>query len=416
MIKEELKKFPPGCIGGEFKSRKENSNTVIFYFEENKWISRKSLVFILKRRGITFKEWQDYHYLLRDGNGDIIYPKCKYCGEIAEYDLKNIRYKCYCELHRDLYISENNSKAAKIGIEKLGSDRTSLYSFILRYGKEIGTIKYNEYRSRLSTSRTLEGMINIYGENEGRIKYSSMINNMSYSRTLEGLISKYGEIKGKSTYLERCNKISESKTLKGKIGKYGKELGEIKYKEQNENMSRSLSQYIKLYGYEEGVKRRDNFIKRYIESRKPSYSKISKSIFDIIFSLLDIEEYDVFYGSNEKTIFNTDKYGDTEKSCRKPDFLIESQKIILEFQGDYWHPRPKDFLDLDELMDDRIFESSRNDLVKLRVFRNMGYKVFYIHEYEYKENPEEVVKDCIKFITNEEFRNEYTRLIDEVLV
>lgn len=46
----------------------------------------------------------------------------------------------------------------------------------------------------------------------------------------------------------------------------------------------------------------------------------------------------------------------------------------------------------------------------------MGYKVFYIHEYEYKENPEEVVKDCIKFITNEEFRNEYTRLMDEILV
>lgn len=89
MIKDELKKFPPGCIGGEFEykwdkyiqtdGRIVDRAKQLFYFEESRWISHRSLVFILKRRGISFKEWYDYHYLPRDENGEYIYPKCKYC-------------------------------------------------------------------------------------------------------------------------------------------------------------------------------------------------------------------------------------------------------------------------------------------------------------------------------------------------
>lgn len=401
MIKDELKKFPPGCIGGKFEYKwdkyiqidgKEVDNAkLLFYFEENKWISHRSLVFILKRRKLTFKEWHDYHYLPRDERGEYIYPKCRYCGEDAKWDKRNRCYPCYCENCRDKYISEITSNAAKIQSRKNGADRSSKSYMISRYGEEDGIRRWNELRNKLSKSRTLDGLIEKLGKDEG--------------------IKRYKEL---------CDSDSYGHSLNGKISKYGKEDGINRHTRMRIHMSklRTDPEYcISINGNDDKFNNLYNTSIKNLSDVK-SYSNISKKLFDSIvdriqFIFADISE-DVYYGDKEWKIPNTWKVGDS-KRFRVPDFFIKSKEIILEFNGGYWHERPKSpefkLSDLNQRMEGCI----KSDFNKLQSYRKLGYKVFYIHEYEYRENPDIVIEECIKFITNESFRNEYTEIIDSIL-
>lgn len=395
MIKDELKKFPPGCIGGiaEYRYLKGNKQRFYYYFEEGKWLSSSVLSQILrKRRNLSFKEWYDYHYLPRDENGEYIYPKCKYCGENAKWELSHKCYLEYCENCSHLNRSLHSKRTIKKTLDKHGPVKTSLKGFQDRYGEEDGLKRYTE-----------------------------MTNKSSYSRSLQGHIDKYGEEDGKRIYESKRHSNSIGHTLGGYINKYGEEEGTALYNRARDHISRLRSdpEYcIKLYGSDEKyTSLYDTSMKNL--SKSNSYSKISKVLFESIIDRLslvlgDISD-DVFYGRNEYKIKDTWKAGDKIRKSRKPDFLIKSKKIILEFNGEHWHKRPSTLNFNISDLDDMIIYSSENDLYKLNAYRALGYYVFYIYESEYRENPDIVIEECIKFITNESFRNEYTEIIDSIL-
>lgn len=401
MIKDELKKFPPGCIGGEFEykwdkyiqtdGRIVDRAKQLFYFEESRWISHRSLVFILKRRGISFKEWYDYHYLPRDENGEYIYPKCKYCKNISKWSEYDKRYLCYCKDCRSSYMSEIASNAAKIQAKKNGNDRCSRDYMVARYGEETGLKKWNEWRNKISRSRTLDGLIDKFGTEIGPKKYDEICESDRYSHSLNGYIDKYGLEEGTKRYLSMKNHISMLRTDPN----YCIEL------------NGDDSKFINLYNT--SVKNLSNV---------KSYSEISKKLFDSIIERIyllsdDISE-DVYYGDKEWKIPNTWKVGDI-KRFRIPDFFIRSKSIIFEFQGDYWHKRPSSpEFNLSELTPE-MEGNIKSDFYKLQSYRRLGYNAFLIHEYEYRLNPDVVIEECIKFITNESFRNEYTEILDSIL-
>ena len=422
MIKEELKKFPPGCIGGELELRKDGSKFLVYYFEEERWVSRRSLFFILKRRNITFKEWHDYHYLPRDENEDIIYPKCKYCGEDAIWI--DHKYRFYCENCHSSYVSEIQRERMKMVVARDGNRKNDLESFIKRHGEELGTIKYNEFRSKISRSRTLEGMIENHGEEEGTKLHEKMCSDIRYHRSRKGYLEIYGEDEGEKRYEEYQNKRRYSMSLDGLIEKYGEDEGLYRYNRYHSlrKSFSSLNGLIARYGKDIGTKKFLNIqesLRKGKEGTDIISSKISRILFRAILDRIQIMfsdlSKDVFYGENEKRILTGKFVGDISLS-RVPDFLIKSMNIIIEFQGDYWHPRPSSpEFSLDDL-DDRMERSIYNDYCKLRSYRKLGYYVFYVHEREFRDNPDLIIEECIKFITNEDFRNEYTRLMDEILV
>lgn len=176
MIKDELKKFPPGCIGGiaEYRYLKGNKQRFYYYFEEGKWLSSSVLSQILrKRRDLSFKEWYDYHYLPRDENGEYIYPKCKYCGENAKWELSHKCYLEYCENCSHLNRSLHSKRTIRKTLDKHGPVKTSLKGFQDRYGEEDGLKRYTEMTNKSSYSRSLQGHIDKYGEENGKRIYES---------------------------------------------------------------------------------------------------------------------------------------------------------------------------------------------------------------------------------------------------
>lgn len=54
------------------------------------------------------------------------------------------------------------------------------------------------------------------------------------------------------------------------------------------------------------------------------------------------------------------------------DLLFEKQKVIVEFDGDYWHSTPK---------------AKRNDKYRDKVLTSLGYRVVRIPEYLFRSDP-----------------------------
>ena len=75
----------------------------------------------------------------------------------------------------------------------------------------------------------------------------------------------------------------------------------------------------------------------------------------------------------------------TEHSYVRPDFLLKSKKIIIEFDGDYWHSL---------VVANPIREKVRDSNIE-----KQGYKILHIAEYKYNADKEKVIQECIDFLT-----------------
>jgi len=69
----------------------------------------------------------------------------------------------------------------------------------------------------------------------------------------------------------------------------------------------------------------------------------------------------------------------------RPDFICLTRKKIIEFDGDYWHSPVRANPEREKMRDHRI--------------ANAGYKIFHVFEYEYKQNKDKVLQECINFLT-----------------
>ena len=69
-----------------------------------------------------------------------------------------------------------------------------------------------------------------------------------------------------------------------------------------------------------------------------------------------------------------------------PDFLDNSQKKIIEFDGVYWHGVTGRGNKTREEIRENILEKG-------------GYKILHINENDYKKQPEEIVEKCLNFLT-----------------
>lgn len=69
----------------------------------------------------------------------------------------------------------------------------------------------------------------------------------------------------------------------------------------------------------------------------------------------------------------------------KPDFIDVDKKMIIEFDGDYWHSS-------------RVANPSR-ELERDNSILAEGFKLLRVKESDYKKNKEKVIQECIDFLT-----------------
>jgi very-short-patch-repair endonuclease len=72
-----------------------------------------------------------------------------------------------------------------------------------------------------------------------------------------------------------------------------------------------------------------------------------------------------------------------EKNVIKPDFIDIERKLVIEFDGTYWH----------DVQQNPAREYDRDQQII-----NAGYKVFHIKEFDYNQNKQLAIQQCLNFL------------------
>jgi len=126
--------------------------------------------------------------------------------------------------------------------------------------------------------------------------------------------------------------------------------------------------------------------------KKTNYSMISQDLFWKVYNKIN-DKYsvdDIFFAEFDKGVKSTSnlEYAlKLESTSIKPDFLILSKKLIIEFDGDYWHSSERRDLEKDALREQEIL--------------NAGYKILHIKECDYRKDESIEISRCLEFLNEE---------------
>jgi very-short-patch-repair endonuclease/uncharacterized protein YlzI (FlbEa/FlbD family) len=249
----------------------------------------------------------------------------------------------------------------------------SLNIMIDRYGNDLGTSKFNQYREKQSYTNSFEYKNNKHGWD--RERYDSF--NKSRGVTLHNLIKKHGKAEGILRFEKYCKQQSETSTLEYIFNKFGEERAN----EILDAKGKRIKYFERTYG--------ENAIEKYVEYwnniKNPYYSKISIELFNLLIFEMRLEEYKMYYGEYEYGIYDkkTSQYF-------KYDFTIPELKLIIEFNGDSWHANPSIYSKDDKPHPINKEVTSRElwkyDEVKKKAAEANGFTVLYVWENEYRNN------------------------------
>lgn len=274
------------------------------------------------------------------------------------------------EKAKELYDFENFKKG------------TSIEAFTYRCGGDVEKAKelYDHYWSNTTFSSSIESFKNIYGEDWEKYYNERMqmfrdigkkLNIYDPERDLseEDFIKKRKELYKKASksscwYTKHSKLIEEgysyeeaSEILRKKwdntslefyIEKYGEEEGPKKYNERCSKMGLSEKKFIELYGEEEGIKRYSSYLKKL--QKNSNFFGASKQSMEVFFPLIDwlleleictLNEICVGIEDSKEWFINSKTNG-----TYFYDFTIPNLKIIIEYNGEVFHPNPE-WLDTD---------------------------------------------------------------------
>lgn len=204
-------------------------------------------------------------------------------------------------------------------------------NMISKYGLEEGTMRWEEYCHKQSTTNTFEYKRDKYGWT--REQFDEY--NKSRAVTKENLIRRHGEELGLKKWEKYCKRQSLTKSWEYMVEKYGEEYA------RNVNMSKSLTlkNFIRKYGVEEGNVR----WKEYVSNSKRGYSEVSQIIFYKIKEVLDNRGMDCRFALNGGEV----SYELSSDRVVFLDFFIPELNLCIEFNGSIWHGDPNIFNDDD---------------------------------------------------------------------
>lgn len=157
---------------------KINPMTNRFYTEDEAKFKIKS------HRKLNIEYWINLGYSEKDATVEV----SKYQRENGnKFSSKNKKFpekylgRTWTQIEYWINLGYSIDEAKKIISSK--QDKTSLYSFISRYGEDVGSSKYLEYLKRVSYGATLNYYIDKFGDQEGKIKYKNYISAKTLTHT-----------------------------------------------------------------------------------------------------------------------------------------------------------------------------------------------------------------------------------------
>lgn len=277
---------------------------------------------------------------------------------------------------------------------KLGPISSTLYAYIIKYGKVRGLNEYQTYCNRQAFTNSYEYKNEVYGMSElDFIEY-----NKSRSQTKENMIKRYGDDVGLAKWNDYVKLQSYAgSSLEYYVDKYGVEKGNSIYENINLRKSHSI-EGIMARGYSEN----DAMKILEIQSQKLccGYSKISQELFWSIYNCLSEDDKRHCYFQELNQEFG--KLDKLNKSYRKYDFVITHKKVCIEFNGNYYHADPKLYKSTESISHPggvkRVRSIWDDDKIKKELIKSHGYSIMYVWEDDYASDPQRTVNNCLKYI------------------
>ena len=293
------------------------------------------------------------------GEEGIDYVECKICGQ---------RMNFFHVSHLALHNISKEEYEAKYG---------KIVSYPLKYKEEHFVGENNpSHSSRVDeqTRKERSPFSKEYYKKRGlsendRVKFNKNVaKNRSYNTTLEFYINKgYSEEEAKAELKKR----QQTFTLEKCIERYGIEEGTKRWKERQDKW--------KLKVFADG--------NRLTCGRSNACEKLVNLILE------NTSNINLRYGNNELRIYDN-------KTMYLYDITNESNKKIIEFNGDMWHGNPKIYKSSEKQKITNISYKKiwEKDKIKKEVAEQHGYEVMIVWESEFYKNEEDVVQKCKKFI------------------
>lgn len=168
----------------------------------------------------------------------------------------------------------------------------------------------------------------------------------------------------------------------------GMTLEEAETALSNRQRTFSLEKCIEKYGEVQGQKvwsdRQYKWSKAY---KKQNYSKISQELFDELYKHYNSTK--IYYATKDKLIDKNQEYRLRlfDGSVVLPDFICIDTKKIIEFDGDYWHS-------------EQVANPSKEKDRDYRIL-NSGYSLLHIREYDFKNDRQKVITECLNYLTKQ---------------
>lgn len=282
---------------------------------------------------------------------------------------------------------------------ELVGKKVSCYEFYLQFIED-PTITVDYIKP--STAVTKKSMLRKYGKIEGERRWAIKCTNDSIKGTLKYYTDKYGDVVGKRRYQDKNSKLSVSESALRRNGKNDEEIKAIRDR-HSQGSSHIIDNYIKRYGRLEGIKRFELYrekMKEVDSSKFPSqsqywinlgYSKVDADIKVAEFQSKTLDNFIEIYGVDEgkrryelyikSKVGFSNKVGKSSKESLKIfiplykwlvrefnytkesimiglsgseefaivhdngvclyDFTIPSLGLIFEYHGEAFHPNPK---------------------------------------------------------------------------
>lgn len=303
------------------------------------------------------------------------------------------------------FIKKFGEKKGKKEYDKYKKSKTSigLDIMIKRHGEEGGKKRWDEYLKKWrigiknrkesfpwKNGLTLEEYIQRYGERKGNKLWQERKKWNVYTHSKQYYLNNYGQEEGEKRWETYCKNHNVT-SLESFVKRYGEKDGTEKYNAHVIKMTyiNSKEYYIDIYGAEEGIIKYQEKIKKCIAHNidAPNYSKISQELFWSVYEKLSDNQKELswFAELNQEFIFYVHR--DNVKIIMT-DFRLCDR--IIEFDGDYWHS---------------LERVKIKDKIKRKILSEMGCNILVIKESDYKNNKEQIVKKCIKYL--KKYNNEF---------
>jgi hypothetical protein len=274
---------------------------------------------------------------------------------ISKSEAENIVKDRVCKMKKT-YESMSDEMIANLNKRKASN---SLKNCISKYGKEHGSLIYEQRIQQLKDNVSLDGYIKRHGIDEGTRLYKEFCEKTQKQNTRSGYIERYGSQDGPIKYAHTQNKKSFSHTLAGYIERYGHEDGLIRYTKRQQTYIESLygnktEDELTAFHKSQGLTYKDAVAKHGLlaansifNSRGASAAKASTESLRVLIPFYKyvrrsgIAKSDIYWGINgsvEYFIRENEKFVTF-------DFTIRSIRVIIEYNGTVWHAKnPNDTL------------------------------------------------------------------------